>query len=140
MIEAKYLPSTMQSMANDLARLLLLDKSNCERFIVIGLPMEGENDIKRAFKVTVNVGGKRVNVLPIFFSRKKDQEQVVHIDTLEPEVSTLFRNFMDDYGIDEMPNAFQARCVRFRRTGDFAVGMWRVSARKGTGTIMKSNL
>lgn len=130
----------MQSMANDLARLLLLDKSNCERFIVIGLPMEGENDIKRAFKVTVNVGGKRVNVLPIFFSRKKDQEQVVHIDTLEPEVSTLFRNFMDDYGIDEMPNAFQARCVRFRRTGDFAVGMWRVSARKGTGTIMKSNL
>jgi hypothetical protein len=37
-IEAKYLPATMQSIANDVSRLLLLDKMNCEKYIVIGLP------------------------------------------------------------------------------------------------------
>jgi hypothetical protein len=137
-IEAKYLPSTMQSIVNDLSRLLLLDKDNCERFIVIGLPIEGDTD--QAFKITMNVGSKRVNVLRKFFSRIKDAEQITHIDKLEPEISRLFRNFMQDYSVDNMPNAFQTKCVRFRRTGEFATGMWRVSARKGTGSISKSDL
>jgi hypothetical protein len=86
----------------------------------------------------MNVGGKRVNVLRKFFSRKKDAEQIIHIGNLESEIATLFRNFMHDYRVDEMPNAFQTKCVRFRRTGEFAVGMWRISARKGTGLVSKS--
>ena len=121
---------------NDLGRLLLLDKDNCERFIVIGLQAEGAtND---SFKIAKNVGGRPVNVLRKFFLRKKDKAQVTHIGKLDSEIATLFRNFMHDYGVDEMPNAFQTKCVRFRRTGEFAVGMWRVSARKGTGLVSKS--
>lgn len=130
-IEAKYLPATMQSIVNDLARLLLLDKNNCERFIIIGLPIDG--DPKQAFKLTMNVGHKHVNVLQRFFSRTKDAERIIHINKIETEISKLFRNFMKDYHVDDMPNAFQTKCVRYRRTGEFATGMWRVSARKGTG-------
>jgi hypothetical protein len=113
-IEAKYLPSTPQSMVNDLARLLLLDKDNCERFMVIGLPVEPDVESKQAFTLMMNIGSKRVNMLRKFFSRTKDTEQVVHINKLETEM--------------------------FRRTGEFATGMWRVSARKGTGSISKSDL
>lgn len=139
-IEAKYLPSTPQSIANDLARLLLLDKDNCERFMVIGLPVEPDVEPKQAFTLTMNVGRRRINMLRKFFSRTKNAEQVVHINKLELEIAKLFRKFMDDYDVDNMPNAFQTKCVRFRRTGEFATGMWRVSARKGTGSINKSDL
>jgi hypothetical protein len=139
-IEAKYLPCTPQLIVNDLARLLLLDKDNCERFMVIGLLVEGEVKSDQAFKLTMNVASRRVNMLRKFFKRKWDAEQVIHINKLEPEISKLFRNFMEDYDVEDMPNAFQTKCVRFRRTGEFATGMWRVSARKGTGSISKSDL
>jgi hypothetical protein len=56
-------------------------------FIVIGLPIEGEID--QSFKIAMNVGGKRVNVLRKFFSRKRDAEQITHIDKLESEIATL---------------------------------------------------
>jgi hypothetical protein len=138
-IEAKYLPSTAQSIVNDLARLLLLDKDNCERFMVIGLPVVAD-DVKSSFTLNMHIGRKRVNMLGKLFRRKTDTEQIIHINKLEPEILELFRKFMEDYDVDEMPNAFQTKCVRFRRTGEFATGMWRISARKGTGSINKSDL
>ena len=139
-IEAKYLPSTMQAMVNDLGRLLFLDKDNCERFMVIGLPREEGKGIDEAFRIGAEVAGRRVNALERIFCRKKDKERIVNIRNEPTEISNLFKNFMDDYSVEEMPNAFQTKCLNFTTTKFFAAGMWRISARRGTGTISVSDI
>jgi hypothetical protein len=91
-IESKFLPSTMQSIVNDLARLVLINELNCERFMVIAL--QKSESIIKAYALNMNVGGKRVNVLKKFFSRTQDKARIINIKDQPNELMSLFRNFL----------------------------------------------
>ena len=104
------------------------------------IALEVDEGIKEFFKLNMIVEGHRTDVLRKLFSRTKDQVRIVNIKNQPIEIGRLFRNFMKEYGVNKMPNAFQTKCVNFTRTKYFAAGIWRVSVRQGTGQVMRSKL
>ena len=137
-IEAKFFPTPIQQVINDLGRLLVLSVPNCEKFLLIAGP--GRTDRKNCLKIQMNIAHRRRNVMPRFFSHKRGDSKIIKLADQPIEVRRLFRKFLRDYRLTEMPNAFQVTCVDFYWSKRFAVGLWKIGLRKGTGQITRNKL
>jgi hypothetical protein len=137
-IEAKFFPSQIQQVINDICRLLVLQMPRCEKFLLIAGP--GGPGHKNCLKIEMNIDHRRVNVMTRFFSHKRGELKVVKLAEQPIKIRNLFYTFLTDYKLEKMPNAFQITCVDFYRSKQFAVGIWRVGLRRGTGQIDKKTL
>jgi hypothetical protein len=137
-IETKWFPAPIQRVMNDVGRLLVLDEPGCEKFLVLAGPAGADHE--SCFRINMTISGNRRNVMSKFFSHKRGDSRIIKLKDQPHEIRELYRNFLVDYKLSELPNAFEIKCVDFYRSKKFAVGLWRVSLRQGTGQITRAEL